>query len=98
VWQRVALTIPALGGRVRDGDVLLWHCAVGEQVSVGQALFDVETSKAVVTVEAVVAGIVDEIDIPSGPVTVGDTVGALRVATNAVDEQSNGVTLGRASP
>ncbi|CAH0993084.1 Dihydrolipoyllysine-residue acetyltransferase component of pyruvate dehydrogenase complex [Sinobacterium norvegicum] len=51
-----ALTVPKWGMSMEEGTIAEWHVAVGEQVSVGDDLVDIETSKIVNTAESSCAG------------------------------------------
>ncbi len=59
-------------------DVKVWLVKVGDRVSPGAPLLEVETEKADVVIEAEVAGIVSEISAPAGrTVPVGTVVGLI---------------------
>ena len=66
--------MPALGMAQKSGIILAWHKGVGDQVSTGELLMEVETDKATVEVEAQAGGFLSRIlaeagdDIPVGQV------------------------------
>ena len=71
--------LPQVGMAMTDGEVTTWHKAVGERVEQGEIIVEVEAAKAVVEVEAPVAGILDKILAESGVViAVLDVLGVIR--------------------
>lgn len=52
-----ALTVPKWGMSMEEGDILEWRVAVGDQISVGDEIVDIETSKIVNTAESACSGI-----------------------------------------
>ena len=47
----IQVLLPQFGMGMTDGTVLTWHKSVGDRVRQGESLCDVETAKAVVSVE-----------------------------------------------
>jgi pyruvate/2-oxoglutarate dehydrogenase complex dihydrolipoamide acyltransferase (E2) component len=69
------IIMPQLGETVAEGKILTWFKAVGDDVKIGDKLFEVETDKVTVEVEAIVAGKLTEIRTVNGAVAkVGATV------------------------
>ena len=66
--------IPKMGMSTVEVDVMKWLVAAGDKVSVGMPLVEVESEKAVVEIEAEVAGTVTEIIVPEGETTEVGTV------------------------
>lgn len=64
----VPVLMPQAGNTMEEGTVLKWRVKVGEAVAVGQILYDVETDKATVEVEATDAGRLARIVAPEGAV------------------------------
>jgi pyruvate dehydrogenase E2 component (dihydrolipoamide acetyltransferase) len=62
----IPIRIPALSSDIESGVIQQWHKAVGDQVEVGDVLFDMETDKAVVEVESTAAGTLGRILYPDG--------------------------------
>ena len=58
--------MPALSPTMTAGNLLKWHVALGDKVSTGMVICEVETDKSVVEVEAEVSGIVTSIAVPEG--------------------------------
>ncbi len=72
------IIMPQLGETVAEGKILTWFKAVGDDVKVGDRLFEVETDKVTVEVEAIVAGKLTEIRTGNGAsAKVGATVAVL---------------------
>ena len=70
--------MPQLGETVAEGKILAWFKAVGDDVKIGDRLFEVETDKVTVEVEAIVAGKLTEIRTGNGATAkVGATVAVL---------------------
>jgi len=51
-----ALTVPKWGMSMEEGEISEWQVAVGDQLTVGDAVVDIETSKIVNTAESTCAG------------------------------------------
>lgn len=58
--------MPQLGETVAEGKVLTWFKKVGDDIKLGDRLFEVETDKVTVEVEAISAGKLTEIRIVDG--------------------------------
>ncbi len=70
--------MPQLGETVAEGKILVWFKVVGDDVKIGDRLFEVETDKVTVEVEATVAGKLTEIKIGNGVTAkVGVTVAVI---------------------
>lgn len=61
-----AVTVPKLGLTMKEGTVAAWHAAPGAAVSVGQALFDIETEKVTNECVAESAGVLRRQVVPEG--------------------------------
>ena len=55
------IIMPQLGETVAEGKILTWFVKVGDVIGQGDRLFEVETDKVTVEVEATVAGALSEI-------------------------------------
>jgi pyruvate/2-oxoglutarate dehydrogenase complex dihydrolipoamide acyltransferase (E2) component len=62
------IIMPQLGETVAEGKILTWFKAVGDEIKIGDRLFEVETDKVTVEVEAIVAGKLTEIKTGNGAV------------------------------
>lgn len=72
------IIMPQLGETVAEGKILTWFKSVGDDVKIGDRLFEVETDKVTVEVEATVAGKLTEIKIGNGVTAkVGVTVAVI---------------------
>lgn len=60
------LEMPKLSDTMTEGTVVKWHKEVGDSVTAGDVLADIETDKAVMELEAFDDGTLKEITIPEG--------------------------------
>ncbi|HHH75615.1 MAG TPA: hypothetical protein ENL03_01160, partial [Phycisphaerae bacterium] len=65
----IALLLPQMGNSMEEGTIVKWRVSEGDEISVGQVIYDLETDKAVVEVEADVAGKIAKIVAPEGEIT-----------------------------
>ncbi len=78
------MKVPALGEGVEGGKVLTIEVAVGDQVSEGQTLFELETGKATVEVPASTDGVIESLSVSEGDeLSVGDVFGTLAGGSEA---------------
>ena len=72
------IIMPQLGETVAEGKILTWFKVVGDDVKIGDRLFEVETDKVTVEVEATVAGKLTAINTGNGATAiVGATVAVI---------------------
>ena len=82
-----AVNMPKWGMEMSEGDVTGWHASIGDQISVGDDLIDVETSKIVNTVTSPESGILRAIVADPGETcAVGDLLGVLASADTSDEE------------
>jgi pyruvate dehydrogenase E2 component (dihydrolipoamide acetyltransferase) len=82
-----AINMPKWGMEMSEGDVTAWHAVIGDQVSAGDDLIDVETSKIVNTVTSPDSGILRAIVADPGETcAVGDLLGVLASADTSNEE------------
>src|ERR1700759_1425494 len=62
----IDILMPALSPTMEEGSLAKWHVKVGDKVSSGDVIAEIETDKATMEVEAVDDGVVEEILIPEG--------------------------------
>ena len=84
--------MPQLGETVTEGKITVWYKTVGDQISAGDNLFEIETDKVSMEVPAIAPGLLSEIRVPAGQVArVGATVavigGAVAPAASAPTRQ-----------
>src|SRR5579863_3337795 len=78
------IIMPQLGETVAEGKILAWFKSVGDEITEGDNLFEVETDKVTLEVQAIVAGRLSEICVGPGVTAkagevvaiVGDSVAA----------------------
>ena len=82
-----AINMPKWGMEMSEGDVTAWHATIGDQISAGDDLIDVETSKIVNTVTSPESGILRAIVADPGETcAVGDLLGVLASADTSDKE------------
>ena len=69
--------MPQLGETVAEGKILTWFKNVGDDVSEGDNIFEVETDKVTIEVQAIAAGKLSEIRVGAGQVVKVGTVVAV---------------------
>jgi pyruvate/2-oxoglutarate dehydrogenase complex dihydrolipoamide acyltransferase (E2) component len=60
------IIMPQLGETVAEGKILAWFKSVGDEIKEGDNLFEVETDKVTMEVQAIVAGRLSEIRVGAG--------------------------------
>jgi pyruvate/2-oxoglutarate dehydrogenase complex dihydrolipoamide acyltransferase (E2) component len=60
--------MPQLGETVAEGKILTWFKSVGDEIKEGDNLFEVETDKVTIEIQAVVSGRLNEIMVGAGDV------------------------------
>src|ERR1700735_5196014 len=60
------IIMPQLGETVAEGKILVWFKSVGDEIKEGDNLFEVETDKVTMEVQAIVAGRLSEIRVGAG--------------------------------
>jgi pyruvate dehydrogenase E2 component (dihydrolipoamide acetyltransferase) len=82
------IKIPALGEGVEGGKVLSIEVSVGDTLTEGQTLFELETGKATVEVPAPADGELESLTVSEGDdVSVGDVVGSLAGDSDTSDKE-----------
>ncbi len=77
----VEFRLPDLGEGLPEAEIVQWHVAVGDTVTLNQTIADVETAKAIVELPSPYAGTVRELKHADGDVVaVGDVLIAFEVA------------------
>lgn len=73
----VDVVMPQLGETVAEGKILAWFKEIGDEVAEGENLFEVETDKVTMEVQATAAGKLSEIRVHTGEVAKVGAVVAL---------------------
>lgn len=82
---RVAVNVPQVGEAISEATLVGWLVSVGDEIQKGQEIFEVDTEKAVVGIEAFVDGVMLEILVEADtPVQPGDRIAVIGVAPDAV--------------
>jgi pyruvate/2-oxoglutarate dehydrogenase complex dihydrolipoamide acyltransferase (E2) component len=72
------VVMPQLGETVAEGKVATWFKAPGDRVEVGENLFEIETDKVTMEVQALTSGVLSEVRVKSGEtVPVGAVVAVI---------------------
>ena len=72
------ISMPKLSDTMEEGTLIKWYKAEGDYVQQGETLFEVETDKAVLEVEAFVSGVLSQILVHEGEkVPVGTPIGII---------------------
>lgn len=72
------ILMPQLGETVTEGTISVWYKKVGEEVAVGENLFEIETDKTSMEIQATTSGTLTEILAQEGEtVAVGTTVAVM---------------------
>jgi pyruvate/2-oxoglutarate dehydrogenase complex dihydrolipoamide acyltransferase (E2) component len=72
------IIMPQLGETVAEGKILVWFKSVGDEIKEGDNLFEVETDKVTMEVQAIVAGRLSEIRVGPGLIAkVGEVVAVI---------------------
>jgi pyruvate dehydrogenase E2 component (dihydrolipoamide acetyltransferase) len=58
--------LPKLGLTMDEGTIVRWHKQVGDEVKAGEALFEVETDKVTMDVEATADGYLRKVIVDEG--------------------------------
>lgn len=90
------VVMPQLGETVAEGKILTWFKSVGDEIREGENLFEVETDKVTVEVQAVVSGRLSEIRVDAGKVAkVGEVVATVGPAVAPTDIRPAGTNVTR---
>src|SRR5690606_5088048 len=75
----IAIKMPALSPTMEEGTLAKWLVKVGDTVSAGDVMAEIETDKATMEFEAVDEGVIAEITVPEGTegVKVGTVIATL---------------------
>jgi pyruvate/2-oxoglutarate dehydrogenase complex dihydrolipoamide acyltransferase (E2) component len=86
------IIMPQLGETVAEGKILAWFKSVGDEIKEGDDLFEVETDKVTIEVQAIVAGRLSEIRVgPGATAKVGEVVAVVGdggAAKSAADDEA----------
>jgi pyruvate dehydrogenase E2 component (dihydrolipoamide acetyltransferase) len=90
--------LPKLGLTMDEGTVTAWRKRVGDQVTAGEMLFEVETDKVTMDVEALTSGYLRQIVVGEGETVPVATVIALVADTLDEPVESAAATVSPAAP
>jgi len=73
--MKVQLKLARVGMNMEEATIVRWHKKPGDDFAAGEALYDIETEKVTMAVEAPGSGRLVEISVPAGQTAaVGQTV------------------------
>lgn len=82
--------LPDLGSGLQEGELIAWHVAVGEEVSEGAVLCEIETEKAVVEIPVPFSGVVASLAVETGgKVPVGGLLCTIAEADELVEVRAS---------
>ena len=82
------ITMPKLSDTMEEGTLLKWFKQEGDYVQQGETLFEVETDKAVMEVEAFTSGVLSQILVQAGEIVpVGTPIAIIGDETGKVVPQ-----------
>ena len=76
-------TLPDVGEGLTEAEIVTWHVAVGDEVTINQTIVDIETAKSVVELPSPFAGVVGAIHVQEGQTV---PVGTPIISIGAADE------------
>ena len=83
----IPIEMPRLSDTMEEGTLIKWHKSVGDEVTAGETIADVETDKATMELQAFDDGTVARIDIEEGStVPVGETILILAEQGESVED------------
>jgi pyruvate dehydrogenase E2 component (dihydrolipoamide acetyltransferase) len=84
----ILLTMPALSPTMTQGNLVAWHKKQGDKIKAGDTFFDIETDKAIMSVEAVDEGTLFHIFVSAGTnaVAVGQALAILKEKGDSDEE------------
>jgi pyruvate dehydrogenase E2 component (dihydrolipoamide acetyltransferase) len=88
-------TLPDVGEGLTEAEILRWHVAPGDPVTLNQIIVEIETAKAAVELPSPFAGVVSELLAEPG-VTVA--VGTPIIAISNAEEPAAGAVIGEEGP
>src|SRR5690606_11449800 len=94
----IAIKMPALSPTMEEGTLAKWLVKVGDKVSSGDIMAEIETDKATMEFEAVDEGVIAHIAVPEGAegVAVGTVIATLAEEGEDLDEAK--AAAGKAAP
>jgi pyruvate dehydrogenase E2 component (dihydrolipoamide acetyltransferase) len=91
VSANVTFRLPDAGEGLTEAEIVKWHVAPGDQVSVNQVVVEIETAKSVVELPSPYAGVVDSLAVSEGAVVpVGDPILVIRSEDLRADDAAPG--------
>lgn len=80
--MKVQLKLAQVGMNMEEATIVCWHKKVGDRFEAGEPLYEIETEKVTMTVEAPGTGTLVEISVGEGETaTVGHTVCVVEAPT-----------------
>ena len=92
----IAIKMPALSPTMEEGTLAKWLVKVGDKVSSGDIMAEIETDKATMEFEAVDEGVITAIEVAEG--TEGVKVGTVIATLVGEDEDASAAPVAKASP
>ncbi|MEE2681539.1 MAG: dihydrolipoamide acetyltransferase family protein [Planctomycetota bacterium] len=94
----IEVTMPRLSDTMEAGTIIKWNVGVGDEVTAGDVLADIETDKATMEMQAFDDGVIAGLLVDEGrQVPVGTTIAVLAEEGESADDVSIGTSNGEAS-
>lgn len=85
----IEVTMPQMGADMTEGTVVKWLKQVGDQITRGEIIAEIETDKATVELEAWESGVLKQIVVPEGEsVPVGQPIAILGSSQEKIDSEA----------
>lgn len=95
----IELTMPRLSDTMEAGTIIKWNVAVGDEVSAGDVLADIETDKATMEMQAFDDGVVVSLNVDAGnQVPVGTLIAVLAEDGESAEDATANVSVSAPAP
>lgn len=88
--MRVRVLVPQIGEAVAELNLVAWHKRVGDKVEKGDLLFEIDSDKAIVEVDAFVDGILTQIIEPDDSAVMPQQVVAIIETADEISQLESG--------
>lgn len=88
--MEIDILMPSIGAGTTQGKIIKWYVSPGDKISAGDVIADIETDKAIIELEALDEGTLNQIMVAAGDadVPIGSVIGKLKQQDGATPEHS----------